>query len=191
MSIIAVGGHSRKTGKTSAVCGIIRAFPDLAWTAVKISSHPHSNQLSDEPFILEEKSNSGNVDSSRYREAGAHRAFWAQANPDRNDLEELLAPIVKSSRYLIIESNAAIVQLQPDFSIMVVNWEVEEFKESAKQILPRAHALLAVNWDSQPPQWKGIQDELLFSIPLFPTNNPSVIPSKLIELVKSALAKQN
>jgi hypothetical protein len=191
MTLIAVGGHSRKTGKTSAVCGIIRAFPDLLWTAVKVSSHHHANQLSDEPFLVEEQSNSADSDSSRYRAAGAQRAFWAQANPDRNDLEEMLAPVLMSSRCLIIESNAAFAKLQPDLSIMVVNWGVDEFKESAKTTLRHTHALLAVNWDSGPSHWKGVQDEMLSRIPLFPTNDPGVIPPKLFELIKSVLVKNN
>src|SRR5512147_928957 len=87
MPSIVVGGHSRKVGKTSVTAGLIHAFREYAWTAIKISSHRHANipmsgpDRNDDPFrMYEETDRSGTSDTSRFLAAGASRAFWLRAN---------------------------------------------------------------------------------------------------------------
>jgi hypothetical protein len=46
MAIIVVGGSNRGVGKTSLVCGLIAALPEYRWTAVKITTHDHGQQVS-------------------------------------------------------------------------------------------------------------------------------------------------
>ncbi len=43
MAIIVVGGGGRGAGKTALICGLIRALPEIPWTAIKITSHAHGN----------------------------------------------------------------------------------------------------------------------------------------------------
>ena len=33
MAIVVVGGHTRNIGKTSVMAGLIRALPEMRWTA--------------------------------------------------------------------------------------------------------------------------------------------------------------
>ncbi len=41
MAVIVVGGSGRGAGKTALVCGLIRALPEIPWTAIKVTSHGH------------------------------------------------------------------------------------------------------------------------------------------------------
>ena len=41
MRTLVVGGHTRNIGKSALVVDIIRAFPEAAWSAVKITQHGH------------------------------------------------------------------------------------------------------------------------------------------------------
>ena len=54
MPIIVVGGHARNVGKTSVVAGLISAFPQYSWTAIKISSHQHQEFEKTRPYSREE-----------------------------------------------------------------------------------------------------------------------------------------
>ena len=52
MAIIVVGGSNRGVGKTALVCGLIRAFRQYRWAAVKITSHLHTQScLPDAPKL--------------------------------------------------------------------------------------------------------------------------------------------
>src|SRR5260370_1098850 len=57
--IVVVGGNARNVGKTSLICGILRAFPEFNWRVLKITPHEH-------------RSASG--DTRRFVEAGAREA---------------------------------------------------------------------------------------------------------------------
>ena len=39
--VVVIGGHTRNIGKTSVVCGVIRALPNWNWTAIKIKQYGH------------------------------------------------------------------------------------------------------------------------------------------------------
>src|ERR1700722_4431352 len=84
MAIVVVGGQTRNIGKTSVVAGLIRALPEMQWTAFKITHHWHGRELADggreEPTlaIQEEQAAASGTDSARYLEAGAVRSFWVR-----------------------------------------------------------------------------------------------------------------
>ena len=152
MKTVVIGGHASKTGKTSVATALIRAFPDRAWTVIKISSHLHNAEaLPHGIAIHEERSNDGGSDSSRYLAAGAARAFWIRVDGDNDDeLISGLAPVFAAGNLFLIESNRILRCLRPDLCIMVVNCDVREFKESARATLTQADAVVAVNWE---PSW--------------------------------------
>jgi len=76
MAVIVVGGSGKGVGKTALVCGLIRALPELRWTAVKISSHEHG----DPGEIWEAAIAGSETDTARYLDAGAKRAFLVPAS---------------------------------------------------------------------------------------------------------------
>lgn len=194
MKSIVVGGHSRNVGKTSVAAGLIRAFREYPWTAFKISSHKHANipMPADESGhcsynIYEEKDSGGASDSSRFLIAGARRSFWVQI--DENNADEgmrQLLPILDSYPYVMIESNRILSVMRPDLHLMVVRFDVKEFKDSARSFLKSADAIVAVNSSFSNVPWVGVND-ILSAIPQFVTSDPWTLPSELISFVGSRL----
>lgn len=117
---IAVGGNSRKAGKTSVICGLIRALAGFGWTAVKISPHAHD---------------AAGGDTARYVAAGARNAILL-ANP----------PEQWPEGNVIIESAA--VQ-DADLYLLVLDLTRPDFKPSAAAMLKRADAFVVTGgeWD--------------------------------------------
>jgi hypothetical protein len=185
MTTIVVGGHSRKVGKTSIAAGIIAAFPVCRWTAVKITSHQHEHAEAPSVAIYEETDRSGRSDTSRFLVAGATQALWVRAREDN------LAPVIRqllsaiqSDPFVIIESNRILQFIRPDLYILVLRYDVEEFKDSARKALCLADAVVAVNDSPSPPAWKL---EIPAGVPIFPTTNLKMIPNGLIEFLNSRL----
>jgi hypothetical protein len=137
MAIIVVGGGGRGAGKTALVCGLMRALPEIPWTAVKITTHEHGRERGQDKTtpIWEETAPGEGTDTARYLSAGARRALLVTAG------EDALGPIVEQileehSRVpgvinidakkvgtekagairagIIIESNSVLRHLRPD-----------------------------------------------------------------------------
>jgi hypothetical protein len=196
MIAIVVGGHSRNVGKTSVAAGLIRAFGKYPWTAIKISSHHHAN-IAISPKgnegcfyeIYEESNREGFSDTSRFLAAGACRSLWVRIDENHADagMRQLL-PILQSYPYAMIESNRVLSVMRPDLYLMVVRYDAEEFKDSARKSLNQADAIVAVNPDFAPPPWEGVSYDLS-RIPQFMTADPQIIPAELIGFVQSRLSR--
>jgi hypothetical protein len=195
MATIVVGGHSRKVGKTSVVAGLIAAFSRHPWTAVKISSHWHGgasandDEVHDDAFqIVEERDGAGSTDTSRFLAAGALRSIWVQVG--KNGLEiamQRLHPILQVNPFVIIESNSILRFIQPDLTIMTLRFDVAEFKESAREMLLRADAAVAIGCHSLVAPWQGIPAESLTRIPLFAATDIQTVPPSLVEWIQKRL----
>jgi hypothetical protein len=184
MTTIVVGGHSRKVGKTSVTSGIIAAFPQCHWTAVKITSHQHAEAPAS--AICLETDPSGRSDTSRFLAAGATRALWVRAGADGlAPVVRQLLPEIQSDPFVIIESNRILQFIRPDLYILVLRYDVEDFKVSARDTLHRADAIVAINHRSAPAIWNGL--EIPSDIPLFKTDDFQSIPEGLINLIRSRL----
>jgi hypothetical protein len=183
MTTIVVGGHSRKVGKTSVAAGIISKFPACRWTAVKITSHRHEHAEAPSSVIYEETDRSGRSDTSRFLVAGATRALWVRAREDGlAPVIRQLLPAIQSDPFVIIESNRILQFIRPDLYILVLRYDVEEFKDSAREALRQADAIVAVNDCTSPPAWRL---EIPEGIPIFPTTNLEIIPNDLIDFLNS------
>jgi hypothetical protein len=196
MTSIVVGGHSRNVGKTSVAAGLIHAFREYPWTAIKISSHRHANvsghpDIDDFRFfeIYEEKSREGVSDTSRFLAAGASRSLWVRIEEDHADagMRHLLSTL-QSSPYLMIESNRILNVMRPDLYLMVLACDTEEFKDSARKSLKQADAVVTVTRSSVSPPWEGVS-QVLSGIPQFVTSDPKIVPPELIDFVRSRLPK--
>lgn len=119
--VIAVGGNSRKAGKTSVICALIRALPEAAWTAIKITPHAHPGAQGG--------------DTARFLAAGAQCALVLEA-----------APAGWPEGNVIVESGSA---ANVDVRLLVLDTTAVEFKESARAMLPRADAFVVTRgeWD--------------------------------------------
>jgi hypothetical protein len=197
MTTVVVGGHSRTVGKTSVAAGLIQAFNQYPWTAVKITSHRHGSlpasgneEIENICNIYEEVSREGVSDTSRFLAAGAARALWVQVKDDPSgaSLQPLL-PILQSCSFVMIESNRILRVIQPDLFIMVLRYDVEDFKNSARRALNQADAVVAVNATPIQHPWKEISPETLSSIPQFATTDPKIIPVGLINFIRARLPR--
>lgn len=194
MTTIVIGGHSRNVGKTSVAASIISAWPQYSWTAVKISSHWHADGntsgeegTSEICSIDEEHTCDSTTDTGRFLSAGALRSFWVRVQNGRLD-EALpqLTPVLQSNPYVIVESNGIVRHIQPDLYLMVLRYDVEDCKESARETLPLAHAIIAVNSNGAAPAWINNFTDTI-RIPVFPVPDPQFLPSDLKEFINLRL----
>ena len=196
MRYLVVGGHTRSIGKTSLVVDLIHAFPAAEWTAVKITQYGHGVcsehgepcdcASATHPAILdEERDRSGRTDTSRFLLAGAHRSLWLRTR--QGDLAEgmpLLRDALAGAENVILESNAVLGFLRPALFLVVLDPEIEDFKESTQRFLDRADAFVLRNPLSSGP-WSGVSNRLLRSKPAYeyPMNYPP--PAALLALVRN------
>lgn len=151
---LVIGGHTRNIGKTALVVDIIRAFPEAAWTAVKITQHGHGVcsvdgkecdcAPVDHSFALdEEQDRSDGTDTSRFLVAGAVSSLWVRTRQGclGEFLPRLLQNIPAESN-LIIESNSIMEFVRPALYLVVLDPTKEDFKESARRNLHLAEALI-------------------------------------------------
>ncbi|HEX8091463.1 MAG TPA: hypothetical protein VF762_21595, partial [Blastocatellia bacterium] len=118
MKMVMVGGHSRNVGKTSVVEGIIRALPEMNWTAVKITQFGHDVCSADgkscdctvsehEFSISEERKRDSGTDTARFFSAGASRSLWVRTRQGElfTALDALRSEI-GNDEFVIVESNS-------------------------------------------------------------------------------------
>lgn len=200
MAIVVVGGHSRNIGKTSVVAGIIRALPEMRWTAFKVTQFGHGLcSAKGEPCdcetaehtvaITEERDAESGTDSSRYLAAGAIRSFWVRTRI--GDLVEAMPRIrkeVERAENVIFESNSILRFLRPDLYLSVLAPTVRDFKDSARLYLDRADAVLALEGMLQEPEWKGISLRLLQGTPVLPMALPDYMSDEIVKFLRQRLS---
>jgi hypothetical protein len=183
--LIVVGGHSRNIGKTSVVCGIIRALPEWNWTAIKITQYGHGVcSREGEPCecadprhpvaISEEDGAAPQTDSGRFLAAGARQSFWVRTPAGSlGEAMSRLRRILTQADHAIIESNSLLQFVRPDLYLMAVDGGVADFKPSSRRFLDRADALIVTS--GAPLVWAGVSSVLYRSKPRF------VAPAPLYE----------
>jgi hypothetical protein len=193
--IVVIGGHSRNIGKTSVVCGVIRALADWRWTAIKITQYGHGVCSRDgEPCecsdpahpiaVSQETGVSASTDSGRFLAAGAERAFWVRTPAgELNAAMPRVRRVLASCENAIIESNSILRFLQPDFCAMVLDGAVADFKPSSLRFLDRADVLVATS--SADLRWAGVSASLLRHKPRFLAPPPRYENEDFIASLKS------
>ena len=139
MAIIVVGGGGRGAGKTALVCGLIRALPEFAWTAVKITSHGHGQT---QP-VWEETSAGQGTDTARYLAAGARRALLVTAGDDALGpfVEQILRECPPPG-CVIFESNRVLRHLRPNLCLTAASSLKGERKPSFVLVEERMDAMV-------------------------------------------------
>jgi hypothetical protein len=211
MALVVIGGHSRSVGKTSVVAGLIAALRELNWTALKITQFGHGIcsadgkpcdcDTGDDHFraLSEEKDLSGESDTSRFLVAGAKRALWVRTKQGRlgdaiPDIERKIA----GAENVIMESNSVVRFLHPDLYLTVLDADTEDFKDSAREFLPLADAVI-LHQSNDRAKWKTVSMEELAGKPIFKIQPPpyvteeisAFVREKLVELPKSPQLSKN
>jgi hypothetical protein len=199
MAIVVVGGHTRNIGKTSVVAGIIRAFPQMRWTAFKITQFGHGVcSANGEPCgcetaehtvaVSEERDGSSGTDSARYLAAGAVRSFWVRTR--MGQLAEAMPRIRKelaTAENAVIESNSILRFLRPDVYLSVLDPGVADFKDSARLYLDRADAVLVPEGGLGRPEWKGVSLKLLEGTPVLTIAPPEYVTGAVVDFLAERL----
>jgi len=155
MAVIVVGGAGHGVGKTALVCGLIRALPEIEWTAVKITSHDYGRGAG----IWEESSATEGTDTSRYLAAGARRALLVTAADEEVEglVREALSQCAAwggarlngvggkgsgKQQGTILESNRVLRFVEPELCLGVEGAPGAERKASYERVEARADAVV-------------------------------------------------
>jgi hypothetical protein len=196
--LLIIGGHSRSVGKTSVVAGLIAALPEFNWTAVKITQYGHGIcsangaacdcATSDHSWaISEERDRSGESDTSRFLVAGAVQSLWVRTEQGR--LAEAMPALrrrVESARNVILESNSVLKFLRPDLYLTVLDPATQDFKNSAREFLDRAHATILHEAPGS-PAWQSVSLKPVKDRPIFRITPPNYVTPEIIDFVRSRL----
>jgi hypothetical protein len=198
VALVVIGGHSRSVGKTSVVAGLISALREFDWTAVKITQHGHGIcsakgepcdcATSDHSWaISEERDRAGGSDTSRFLEAGAVRALWARTEQGR--LAEAMPALrkrLKGARNVIIESNSVLKFLRPDLYLTVLDPATADFKNSAREFLDRANAVI-LHEARHGALWQAVSLKPVKDRSIFRIIPPPYVTPEIAEFVRSSL----
>jgi hypothetical protein len=204
VAIIVIGGHSRSVGKTSVVAGLISALPAFEWTAVKITQYGHGVcSANGEPCdcttadhswaISEERDRSGDSDTSRFLVAGAKRALWVRTEQGRlaEAMPALRAKIepasVEVGNNVIIESNSVLKFLRPDLYLTVLDPSTKDFKNSAREFLDRADAVI-LHEAREGAAWQAVSLKPVANRPIFHVTPPQYVTNEIVAFVRATLA---
>lgn len=157
MKMVMVGGHTRNIGKTSVIEGIIRAMPELSWTAVKITQFGHGVcSVNGEPCdcavtehqfsISIERLKDHDTDTARFLAAGARRSLWVRTR--QGELFSALAQLkseIEKDEFVIVESNSLRRFIEPAVYLQVIDPTKPDFKPSSQQFFDLADAYLLVS----------------------------------------------
>jgi hypothetical protein len=200
VAIVVIGGHSRNLGKTSVVAGLISALREYDWTAVKITQYGHGVCSADGApcdcattdhtwAISEEKDRGGESDTSRFLVAGAVRALWVRTEQGR--LAEAMPALrrrLDGSRYVILESNSVLKFLRPDLYLTVLDPGTEDFKNSAREFLDRAGAvILHEGSTTRGSAWQGVSLKPVAQRPVFRIAPPPYVTPEIVAFVRSRI----
>ena len=203
MALVVIGGHTRNIGKTSVVAGIIRALPEMRWTAFKITQFGHGScsangeacdcETADHTLaVSEERDPATGTDSARYLEAGALRSFWVRTR--QGQLSEAMPRLRKEfdraqqqDGNVIVESNSILRFLKPDLYCSVLDPATADFKPSALRYLDRADAVLLPENELGTPEWKGVSLKLLSGIPQLRMCPPAYVTKEISSFVAQRL----
>jgi hypothetical protein len=201
MAVVVVGGHSRNLGKTSVVAGLIAALPERRWTAMKITQYGHGvcsvNGEScgcavDEHTwsIDEERDAGGRGDTSRFLAAGAARSLWVRTKQGR--LAEAMPQLrreLAGAENAILESNSVMRFLRPDVYLTVLDAATGDFKESAREFLDFASAIILHEHEgAEAPSWKDVSMKPAAGKPVFRIRPPEYVTGEIVEFVSRAIS---
>jgi len=200
MAIIVIGGHSRSVGKTSVVAGLITALPEYNWAAFKITQYGHgicsrsgkSCHCASEDHtwaISEELDRSGKSDTSRFLIAGARRAWWVRTEQGR--LGEAMPTVqrkLSECENAILESNSILKFIRPNLYLTVLDPATADFKQSARQALGLADAIILHEAQNGKSAWNGVSLNSVEVRPAFRIQPPKYVSKEIVDFVKKKLS---
>jgi hypothetical protein len=202
MAVIVIGGHSRSVGKTSVVAGLISALREFEWIAVKITQYGHGIcsangeacdcATGDHSWaISEETDRSGESDTSRFLVAGASRALWVRTEQGRlAEAMPLFRAKIADATNVIIESNSVLKFLRPDLYLTVLDPATGDFKNSAREFLDRADAVILHKTGlhkTGESAWQSVSLKPVAERPVFSVSPPPYVTPEIVDFVRHTI----
>ena len=152
-TIVAVGGFTSNSGKTTLVCELLNRLE--GWEAIKVSRGHYrscgrdpracciSPLLGSEPVVRSGRAETyaRGKDTGRYWDAGASEVHWTVVTDKQVDEGVRVALGRVKSEGVLIEGNSLLRHLEPDLFLMVARPDVLKIKPTARRALPKASAL--------------------------------------------------
>jgi hypothetical protein len=188
-------------GKTSVVAGLIAALPERRWTAIKVTQYGHGvcstngeacGCAVDEHTwaITPEQDRSGKSDTSRFLMAGAERSIWVRTKQGR--LAEAMPEIRRilgGAENAIVESNSLMRYVRPDLYLTVLDFATEDFKDSAREFLDLASAVILHESarEGEIARWQNVSLKPVAGKPRFYVRPPEYVTPEIVEFVREQL----
>lgn len=195
MSTLAIGGNSRNVGKTGLAVAMIEATRDLRWTAVKVTQFGHgicsrsgapcgcavTNPLCPYDMTTEDGC-VPTTDTARMLHAGAEEVLWV-----RVALGQLVSamPAIRSrlegKPNVLFESNSIVEFWKPDVYLSVLQFDLDDCKESAQRLASQADAFVLPCSKKGEPNWPGFDAGILEHRPVFAVEPPSYCTPAIVD----------
>jgi molybdopterin-guanine dinucleotide biosynthesis protein len=152
-TIVAVGGFTSDSGKTTLMCELLRGLP--GWEAVKMTrghyrscgKDPHACCVShllgeDEPLVRSGRAETEQPgkDTGKYWEAGAANVHWAIVTDRQVERGIELALARVRSPGVLVEGNSFLRHVSADFTLMVARPDRLQIKPTARRVLDKVSA---------------------------------------------------
>jgi molybdopterin-guanine dinucleotide biosynthesis protein len=152
-TIVAVGGFTSNSGKTTLVCELLKRLE--GWEAIKVSRGHYrscgrdpracciSPLLGEEPVVRSGRAETyaPGKDTGLYWDAGASNVHWAVVTDGQVGEGVRTALGRVRSEGVLIEGNSLLRHLEPDLFLMVARPDVLKIKPTARRALAKASAL--------------------------------------------------
>lgn len=161
-AIVAVGGFTSNSGKTTLACELLRAL--RGWEAIKMTRghyrscgrDPHaccvSHLLGAEPLVLSgrDATYAEGKDTGRFWDAGASNVHWVVATDAQvgRGFEAALSRV--RSAGVVVEGNSFLEHAEADFTIMVARPDSLKIKPTARRALGKTSALYVSQFGESP-----------------------------------------
>jgi hypothetical protein len=92
--------------------------------------------------------------------------------------------VIASAENVIFESNSLMKFVRPDLYLSVLDFANPDFKDSAREYLDRADAVIVQNADTH-PDWSGVSLKPVANKPVFQISPPPYLTDEIVEFVRS------
>ncbi|MDD5448011.1 MAG: hypothetical protein PHO53_02435 [Actinomycetota bacterium] len=139
---VLVGSSSKKAGKTSFSCFLVKALgADLAMKVSTNSEHREDYGIISDPA----KTQKPGTDTGRLWGAGARNVVWVNTSGEPKKTRRLIEDSIEktgSKGLLIIEGNSSFGCVPEATSVFLMDVPIEEFKPSATSAIRHANLIL-------------------------------------------------
>jgi hypothetical protein len=116
------------------------------------------------------------------------QALWARSEQGRlAEAMQALRRRLQSARNVIIESNSVLKFLRPDLYLTVLDPSTQDFKDSAREFLDRADALI-LHEAHEGVAWQAVSLKPVAERPIFRITAPNYVTPEIVQFVRENLA---